>query len=86
MNVTKEAPYMVSFEVVNLFDVLRFKTNTSKIFASVTQVGKSGDDVLMEAIVDDGTSFILIKNQKSGTVRIQVIQKIFQIPNRWPTW
>ena len=35
-------------------------------------MGKSGDDVLMEAIVDDRTSFILIKNQTSGAVRLQV--------------
>ena len=75
VNITKEVPYMVSFEVVNLFDVLA-SLLSDKHFKNIrfrhVSGEKSGDDVLMEAIVDDRTSFILIKNQTSGAVRLQV--------------
>ena len=66
---------MVSFEVVNLFDVLA-SLLSDKHFKNIrfrhVSGEKSGDDVLMEAIVDDRTSFILIKNQTSGAIRLQV--------------
>ena len=81
VRVSRESPYVSSFAIVNVFDVLAsFKYNNMNHRISVVEKGSNGDNnILYEVIIDTDTSFIIFKDKHSDTIRLQIYTE--QIPN-----
>ena len=81
VRVSRESPYVSSFAIVNVFDVLAsFKYNNMNHRISVVEKGSNGDNnILYEVIIDTDTSFIIFKDKHSDTIRLQIYTE--KIPN-----
>eukprot|EP00943_MAST-04B_sp_MAST-4B-sp1_P005712 g5712.t1 len=88
VRIVKESPYMLSFTVVNVFDVLASLTSNENFKdvqfhhtknKNTMNSNVSSNDTLLQVSLDSETSFILFKEKNSNTARLQIYTE--NIPN-----